>query len=144
MQAIASYHDLCKEIEVLELRAEGLEEEAKLIKRKINPLPIVKMVANYSGMPGAGMAFIQTDRLWRRMSEISEELVEIYDILELKCEYKKRMEERMQEFEGLEYKVAYLRDVKRLPLYEVAKELHLTYDWIRKVSARVPRMRIPA
>jgi len=144
MEALTSYHDLCKEIEVLELRAEGLEEEAKLIQRKLNPAPVVKLVASYSGMPGAGMSYTPLDKLWKRMAELQTELQDIYDILELKCEYKMRMEKRMHELEGLEYRVAYLRDVERMPLAQIAKELKYSYEWIRKISARVKRMRTSA
>ena len=47
----------------------------------------------------------------------------------------------MSEFEGVEYRVAYLRDVKGMTLPEVAAELNYSYDWIKRLSARTSRKR---
>lgn len=141
MQAIQSYHDLCKEIEVLELRADSLEEEASMIRKKMHASPPIRLVASYDGMPKSQTDREPLDVLWKRHAKIQEALSELYDIIEMKCRYKMKMEKRMGEFEGLEYKVAYMRDVKNMPLFQIAQELDYSYEWIRKVSARVKRIR---
>ena len=138
---ITSYHDLCKEIEVLELRAEELELQIKRIRSKMHSSPSAKMVANYDGMPGAGMMVISFTKLYSDMQSIQTELVEIYDVLELKCSYKARMEAKMSEFEGIEHIVAVKRDIERKPLCQIAKEMDYSYDWIRKISQRIKRQR---
>lgn len=138
---ITTYHDLCKEIEVLELRAEEIELQVKRIHSKMSPGPSTRMVASYEGMPGAGMAVYSFTNLYDDLHTITSELDEVYDILALKCEYKLRMEAKMSEFEGIENKVAYERDIQRKPLFQIAKEMDYSYDWIRKISQRVKRQR---
>lgn len=141
MEHTYSYHNLCTEIDILEIRAEELEREVKRIQKKMSPSPTIRLVANYDGMPHAGLAPIQFPKLYDQLQTIYEELHDIYDTLELKCEYKVRMESKMGELEGIEYQVAYERDVNRKPLSQIAKEMQYSYDWIRKISARVKRVR---
>lgn len=138
---ITSYHDLCKEIELLELRAEEMECQSKRIQQKMHNCPSVRLVASYEGMPSVGMAVIQMEKLYNDLQPILEELEDIYDILELKVTYKSRMESTMSQFEGIEYIVAVKRDIERKPLYQIAKEMDYSYDWIRRISAKVKRVR---
>ncbi|MXQ52349.1 hypothetical protein [Shimazuella alba] len=42
----------------------------------------------------------------------------------------------LAEFEGLEQKVAYMRDVKGMTLIERAADLGYSYIWIKKISSR--------
>ncbi|MNI86465.1 hypothetical protein D3C73_1435630 [compost metagenome] len=51
------------------------------------------------------------------------------------------MENNLNKFEGLEYQVAYMRDIQGLPLYKIAEQLGYSYDWIRKVSSRIKAQR---
>lgn len=52
------------------------------------------------------------------------DLVEEYTIfLEEKDSVRKEIEQRMTEFDSLEHKVAYLRDVQRMTLSEIAADL---------------------
>jgi hypothetical protein len=138
---ITSYHDLCKEIEIMEIRAEELESQMKRILQKMHNSPSMRMVASYSGMPGAGTVVIQMERLHNDLQPILEELEDIYDVLQLKVTYKARMEAKMGEFEGIEHIVAVKRDIERKPLYQIAEEMGYSYGWIRKISHKTPRHR---
>jgi DNA-directed RNA polymerase specialized sigma24 family protein len=93
-------------------------------------------------MPGAGMVAINFARTWREAVDLNDKIDEARDILTLKREAKKRMEAVIGQFDKLEYRVAYLRDIERKPLKEIADNLNFSYDWIRKVSQRVKRLRI--
>lgn len=71
------------------------------------------------------------------MKKISD-LVEEYTILlEEKESTRKEIEQRMNEFEGLEYKVAYMRNAKGMTLPEIAADLGYSYDWIKRISMRI-------
>jgi DNA-directed RNA polymerase specialized sigma24 family protein len=68
------------------------------------------------------------------------DLVEEYTILlEEKERTRKEIEQRMNEFEGLEQKVVYMRDVKGMTLPEIAADLGYSYVWIKKISAKTKR-----
>lgn len=141
MDAITSYHDLCTEIAILELRLDGLLEEEECLSRNMLISPRVKLTASYSGMPGAGMDATPLNRQWGYITKVRQEMAHIKDILSLKVECKKRMESRMEEYEGIYYVVAFKRDIENKPLYEIAAEINKSYDYIRKISASVERYR---
>lgn len=127
MSVTRSYHDLCKEIDILEVRIRDLEREYKF------------WYANCFGKD-AWQQF-PLDVSLNRMKEICD-LVELYaSILDEKEKTRKEIEQHMSEFEGIEYKVAYLRDVKGMTLPEVAADLGYSYDWIKKLSARTSRLK---
>jgi hypothetical protein len=136
-----SYYNLCNEISILEIRVDDLKESAKRVERKMCPPPAMRLVANYDGMPHSQMAPIQFEKLYQELQGMHEELTDIYDVLDLKYNYKRLMESRMSQLDGIEYKVAYERDVNRKSLAEISTEFNLSYDWIRKISSRVKRVR---
>ena len=136
-----AYNDLCKEIEVLEIRRDELQGELRIIQRRIMAGPRTKLVASYSGMPGGSGADTPLPQMWATVNSINEALEVVIDIIDLKKEAKRRMEERMSKFDTLEYKVAYLRDVERKSLAAIATEIGYSYDWVAKVSAKVKRLK---
>lgn len=142
MDRLESYRDLCKEIELWEIRLWDLQAERDMLIRKMTRPPQTKLCANYDGMPGAGMAVISFPEVFGKVQQIYEKIEEATDILSIKREAKKRMERVMEQFESLEYRVAYMRDVEKKPLYVIASELGYSYDWIRKRSSKVKRLRI--
>lgn len=78
-----------------------------------------------------------------RMKEICDQ-VEMYStMLEKKEEARKEIEGRLNQFEGLEQKVAYLRDIEGKTLAEIAADLGYSLIWIKKISARTKRKSIP-
>lgn len=116
--SMTPYHDLCAEIDILEIRIRDLEMEYKFWYRTCHggSLPL--------------------DTCLIRMKEICDQ-VEMYStMLEKKEEARKEIEGRLNQFEGLEQKVAYMRDIKGMTLPEIAAHLGYSYDWIKKLSAR--------
>jgi hypothetical protein len=141
MDKLQSYRDICEEIELWEVRLWDLEGQMRIIMKQFITPPRMKMVASYSGMPHSGMLEINLPRSWNEMRKIESKILECKDVLSLKIEAKMRMEKRMSGFEGLEFKVAYMRDVEKKPLYKIAEELGYTYQWIRSISAKTKRVK---
>jgi len=113
------YHDLCREIEILEIRIKDLEAEYKLWYKK-----------------GCHGHMAPLDISLKRMEEICDQ-VEMYSrILEEKEMARDRIVEHMKRFEGLESKIAYMREVEGKSLLEISLELGYSYSWIRKLGAR--------
>jgi hypothetical protein len=137
-----TYKDLCNEIDILEIRRDELSAELRILNRRItNAGPRTKLVASYSGMPGGGSDDRPIEETWEVYAAVTEALEDVTDILSLKLEAKKRMESKMAEFQQLDYQVAYLRDVERLPIAAIAMKLDYSYDWIAKISSKVKRLR---
>lgn len=142
MDKLESYRDLCKEIELWEIRLWDLQTERDVIIRQMTRPPQTKLCANYDGMPKAGMASLDFAEAFSKVQRLDNRIAEAKDVLSLKRGTKKRMERVIGEFDSIEYKVAYLRDIERKPLKKIADELAYSYDWIRKISGRVKRLRI--
>lgn len=137
-----TYKDLCKEIDALTIRHDELTAELKILNRRImNAGPRTKLVASYLGMPGGGPGELPITQQWEVYRAVQEAIEDVSDILALKLEAKKKIESKMSQFEKLEYKVAYMRDVERMSLAKIADELGYSYDWIAKVSSKAKRVR---
>jgi DNA-directed RNA polymerase specialized sigma24 family protein len=119
------YRDLLTEIDVINMRIGNLEKEYEFwLKATVEP-------NGYNAFP--------LDTCLHRMQKICDQ-VEIYStLLEEKEKVRKEIEQRMSEFEGLEYKVTYMRDVLHMTLPEIAADLGYSYIWIKQVSARARR-----
>jgi len=90
----------------------------------------------YSDMPKGGC---ETD--YAHLVEgmrILENKIDIENrILKNKVESLKKQDDKMNEFEGLDYKVAYLMQIKGYSVKEVASELGYVDSYIGNISARV-------
>lgn len=126
------YYDLTKEIEILELRLMDLENELQAA-RKLCFTGMLPSDPQPVHVP-LDVALGQYDDVVAKIRETSERLAE-------KKLVRQKMESAMRDFKGIEYQVAYLRDIKGLPLYKIAEELGYSYDWIRKVSSRIKAQR---
>lgn len=118
------YSDLCNEIEILEIRASDLERQlSSSWKQCYNgiQMPLDKAV------------------VWN--DEAKEKLLDVVNEIEHKKQTRMLIETKLGEFKGLEYQVAYNRDILRKPLTEIAEELGYSYGWIMKVSMRVKRLK---
>jgi hypothetical protein len=127
-----SYFDLCKEIEILDIRAMDLERELRAILKQVwtgmapsDPLPV----------------HVPLDKSLHRYDEVRQAFCDLQEVLRSKRQAKEQIEKRMSEFEGLEYKVAFMRDIQRKPLNEIAEELGYSLSWIMKMSMKVKRLK---
>lgn len=50
-----------------------------------------------------------------------------------------KIKEKMEELEGLDKKVVYMRDIEEKKLAAIAEELGFSYDYIKEISARNKR-----
>lgn len=137
MQVMKSYHDLCKEIEVIEIHCDQLEREVTRIFKLMYTPPKGYSTSNMDGMPRTGRDDTTFDRLYLQMIHAESELNAMREILTDKRLAKRRIEERINEFEGLEYKVAYKRDIEGKSLEMIAHELGYSYDHIARISSGI-------
>ncbi|WP_425447757.1 hypothetical protein [Dethiothermospora halolimnae] len=119
MTTIIIYGDLVKEIETLELRVGDLEREGYALER----------LNRNNGIP--------YDQYLNKISEINNSIAILQSILEDKKKTRSAIEQRINNFEGLEYQVAYKKLIERKDLMTIAEELHISYDYAKKKSAKV-------
>lgn len=120
-----TYNDLCKEIEILELRASDLEFQMRIAKSIC-----------FRGFITDQRSRIPLDKALTSYDDVKDELLGVVAILEHKQQTKQKIEQKMHEFDGLEYQVAFRRDVLRQPLDKIADDLGYSYNWIMKISSR--------
>lgn len=123
-----SYHDLCQQIEILELHAEALTYQLK----RARTLCFTGMLPS-DPMP----VHVPLDKALGRYDDVREKLQEIAETLEQMKHIRAQMEKRYSALEGLEYKVAYMRDVERKTLQQISNELGYSFNWISKVSSKI-------
>jgi hypothetical protein len=116
------YQDVCREIDIYEIRIRDLEHEYAFW---------------YRACYGRKGPQIPLDVCLARMKEICDRVEHYSRMLEVKEKRRKEMEQRLSEFEGLEYRVAYMRDIQGMTLAEIAVELGYSYHWVAKLSSRV-------
>lgn len=119
------YRDLLNEIDIIKVRINNLEKEYDFwLKATVEP-------NGYDAFP--------LDTCLDRMKRICNQVEGYVTLLDEKEKARKEIEQRMSEFEGLEYKVTYMRDVLHMTLPEIAADLGYSYIWIKQVSARARR-----
>lgn len=127
-----SYHDLCKEIEILDLRADDLEKEARVCLKTV-----------WTGEPPSDRStyvHVPLNTALTQYESVMTKLCEVQEVIRNKRVTKAQIEQRLGEFDGLEYRVAKMRDIDGKALDIIADELGYSYNWIMKVSSRVKRI----
>ncbi|MFI8712021.1 hypothetical protein [Brevibacillus brevis] len=125
MEPIQSYQDICKEIDIFEIRIKDLEREYQFWY--------------HACFHSTRQLSSSLDICLKRMEAICDQVEAYSRVLEEKEKTRKAIEERLSEFDGLEYKVRYMRDVEGKTLAEIAAELGYSYDWIRKIGSRTKK-----
>lgn len=132
MDFVRTYYDVTKEIEILELRLADLEDNLKHARKVLfdGKLP-----------SGDQTVYMPLDKALKQYDAIVEDIRETSDRLTKKKMIRERMEDQIRSFKGLEYQVAYLRDIERMTLKAIAKELKYSEDYIKKVSSRIKKVK---
>lgn len=123
LDGIDNYQDLCREIEVLEIRIESIETEIKQIKKLMIQGPKDITAVDYSREAKGNIVHIPLDRLIDRMERLEDTLVALNEILEEKMKYKEKIENVLKKFEGIQYKVMYLKLKENMSVEYIAERL---------------------
>lgn len=120
--AMQTYQDLCGEIDILTKRIDSLQREYEIWYRNC--------------FNGGKKPIAPLHICLKHMDDISKQ-IEIYQtLLEEKEKTREEIDQRMSQFQGIGYKVAYMRDIKGMTLAEIAAELGYSEIWIRKISSK--------
>lgn len=122
MLLISTYQDLLIEIEVYAKRLEDLEREQYAIE---------KLSRSHN---------IDFHNQLERQLNLNNKYAIIQSILEDKLQTKKDILEKLNQLEGIEYKIAYKRFIENKTLNEIADELYISESWAKQKSAKVNKV----
>ena len=128
VEVLTQYKDICASIEYHEILLQDAEIEYKRNRKVL------------IGGPKAKPSHSPIEKQYEGTKETISRYEEIEQVLEKKRELKKRAEEALRKFEGIEYQVAYKRFVENKTLEEIADELHYSLSGIKKISMRINRV----
>ncbi len=118
MLLISTYQDLLTEIEIYENRLDDLYREDYALRS-----------IEYNR--------IDLDVYVERKHKLNNEAAIIQAILDDKRETQRQILEKLNQLEGLEYKIAYKRFIEGKTLNEIAGELGYSYQYMKEVSAKI-------
>lgn len=132
-----TYSDICKEIQLLELRLKDLKKEYRFYLGFISSHPgQMKTSSLQSDKIQSSNPYMPAEEAYRKCMEINELIVQYDELITNKLSTKREIEKGMSDFETLEGKINYYFHVKNMKLYEIADELGYSYNWIRQVKHR--------
>lgn len=133
-----SNSDILKEIDLIKIRLDCYNTQRTLLLELMyaftSPVRELKAMI-YDDMPKGGSS-VEYERYIEGI-RILETKIEIENkILNNMLETSKKLDDKMNEFEGIEYKVAY-RIGKGMLLQDIADDLKYSLSYIRFISAKV-------
>lgn len=138
MYVVDSYKNLLSEIEITKTRIEGLEHERELIvKNLLKSGPRDVSSISYDGMPKGSSNHKSLDRTWQDIQRIDNMIFLEKEILKNNLKVKNKIEERIDALDGIEYKVAYMKDIDGKTLKDIAEELGYSHEHIRRVYSKI-------
>ena len=141
MYVMTSYNDLLNEIDLVKIRMEYINEQRELLVKLmyVNAPQEIQGMA-YSDMPkGSGKNAMSLDRIIDGISRLDNITYIENRILQGMQVAANKIDTKIRQLEGIQYKVAYLHQIKGLTLEEVADELKYSHNYIRIVNARAKK-----
>lgn len=137
-----SYSELNDEIKALEVRIEELQKERKLLqKRMYDNAPSTNLTIDYSTeRVTGGLVPMALDVVLNRLNKLEDKIEQFQGYLAIKKDARNRIDRILKSSEDIDQKVVVMRDIKKLPLKIIAKELGYSYQYVRRISCRNKKM----
>lgn len=144
MLVAESYQELCTEIEALEVRIEEMEHERKLLKKRMyDNAPSANLSVDYSSeRVTGGQVPMSLDVVIERLNKLDDRIDHLYSILEAKKDARNKIDRILKSSEDIDQKVVVMRDLKKMPLHEIARELGYSLGHVKRISCRNQKMRL--
>lgn len=141
MDYIESYKDIKEGIEIHKIIIDSMENEIEVIKKMMySGAPTDIAAIQYSGMPSGNFSPIPLDRLEERLNRLENRLNVEKATLDELVKKKNKIDDCINKFQGLKYKVAYRRFIQGKQLKIIADELGYSIDRIKQISAEIGKM----
>jgi hypothetical protein len=138
MEFVKCYQDLCREIEIYEMRLESLiAQKDAIVDGWLKPISDISGI-DYAA-PRVQENHCKLD-LAEQLPQIGalEKDIEKYQLLLAKVkECQKVIEDRIEKMDGIEYRIAYMKVIEGKNLKKIASELNYSYSYIRQASPKI-------
>lgn len=137
MDTIKSYRDLCEEIEIWEERLKAYEVQKEAIRKlaKLDgPQPITGIDYSQPNVQNTSQIDFFTAIEW--INKIDNNIYLHQETIKRLNESKEKIEKHINNLEGLDKKVAYMKYIEGKTLKEISYELGYSYDHIRRVNSK--------
>lgn len=84
---------------------------------------------------------VPLDKALEQYDDVVAKIREVSAEQERKKATRSQIDRLLKQFEGLEMRVAYMRDIERKPLQQIADELGYSHDWIKKISSKIRKVK---
>ena len=115
-----SYRDLCIEIEWLECEIDRLKGEQE-----------------DWWIGGWLFELVPMDNAAERVDRISKRINKLQDLLDIKKRFQRQTAAYIDSLEGIEHRIAYKKYVENKLLKEIADDLSVSYDHVRRIHSRM-------
>lgn len=132
---IEHYKNLKIELEVYEMMRKEYEREIQILKRSQAPSGYKEI--NYDGMPKGNMTRLPFDRVVERIELLERKIEAVVEVTKGRKEVMERIKAKLEELEGIDKQVVYMRDVEGMKLQDIADELGYSHQYIKEISARL-------
>ncbi|NBI08227.1 hypothetical protein [Senegalia massiliensis] len=139
------YWELCEDIEIWTYRYESYRAQYKALVKMVNldgPKHIKGVDYSQPRVSGGGGQIDLAEAI-ERLQRIESNLFLHSEAITKMEEEKEKMEKKLKDLVGLEYRVIYMRDIEGKKLKDIASELNYSYDYIKEISARNPTKNPP-
>ena len=144
MYSISNYKSLILEIDTLKTRLkchnEQKEQLKKLMYAFVSPVKELRAMV-YTDMPPGGCS-VEYGRLEEAMTRLENMILIDNTILDGMIDEEQKINEKLKMFDGIKYKVAYLKIVKDMSLQDIATELNYELGYVKNISAEIKRERV--
>lgn len=137
-----TYSELVAEINMLEARMNDLLTERRFLLKSMNSTAPKGMGAVDYSKDRVQSNFVPytLDRIVERMNKIDAMIQQLDEQLKAKRETLEKIYKILEQMDGLEYKVAFMRDKLNMKLQEIAEKLDYSHDHIKRISSKIRKM----
>lgn len=141
MDIIKSYKDLCREIEIWKTRVEAYKAEIEAL----NKLAKIYGPSEVKGIDYTKPHIQETGQLafedyLHRLQQLDHHIYLHEEAIKRMTDTKNKIKEKLEELEGLDKRVVYMRDIEGMTLADIAEELGYSEIYIKKISAKNKRV----
>ena len=133
------YKNLCIEIEIYQDVVNDLQRQVNRLKKRLFQGPREITGYDTSKIPGSS-EYKPADKQWEEYVKTDLALRAAQSRLDELKKLKSEVDKKLEQLEGIDYEVVYLRDVENKRLVDIADNLGMSEIWIKKVSSRNPRI----
>ena len=133
MEFVKCYQDLCREIEIYEMRLESLiAQKDAIVDGWLKPISDISGIDYAAPRVQENHCKLDFEEQLPRMAALEKDIERYQRLLRSVKSCQKKIEDRIGRMEGVEYKIAYKRAIEGKNLKKVAEELNYSYGYIRK------------